>query len=742
MGHRHIFISVVIVILLLSVKVSGQVSDTTREVKDYTHEQIQQMSREQLLDLSLEELMGLVKKLKLTSIEELYQIVLNPVVKSASKKEEQSFKSPLSVSVITREEISNSGPLNIPEALRLSPDLIVRQKTNGNYDVHIRGNDNVPPGEYLFDSENTITLVMIDGRPVYNHFQGGTFWEALPISIDDIKKIEVVSGPATALYGPNAVTGVINILTLKPGSEELKVHGDLQYGNANSKKAYLSLNRNISKRLSARLSANYQHRDRFQDDYLNFVDYTYYPSDSLPGLINDAEKRYPDPMLALNNQGINFHARYENGNDLVVDLATGAQQSKIQTIYLDINNLSLSRRESEMSYFNLKGKWHHLKSMISYDKGVQDNAVGFYGYKYDIGNLNAVVEYDITGEIFTISPGMSYSESVFDDTPYLAATNEKTGLFNQRVVLSDLAYFVRAELTPTDALRFIAAVRLDDYNLPEQNYWSYQFISSYSVGEKSHFRMVYSRANRGPFMYDFHVDHRSQFVNDDGFTEIERFIPNINLDLVKMDMLEFGFRHRLRENILTDFSFFYNKAKDFSNSYTTVDTTHQTINYLSTTRNSNLLSRQLGATIRFNYVMNKKFSMKFFATGQLTVLENLNLDYALGSSQNQQIITIKSDFIHKSTPGLFGGLIMNYQPGERWNVNTNFYRYGKQNFFSIDGITEIEAKTIMNFKTSYRFYKNNRVYFNARNFLDNDTYEFPFADKARGLYMLGLHLNL
>lgn len=738
MGHKYIVILLLLVFALTGESLAQQPDSTA--VKDFTQEEIQQLTRDQLLDLSLEELMTLVKKLKLSSIEELYQMVLNPVVKSASKKEEQSFKSPLSVSVITKEEIRQSGALNIPEALRLSPDLIVRQKTNGNYDVHIRGNDNVPPGEYLFDSENTISLVMIDGRPVYNHFQGGTFWEALPITVDDIQKIEVVAGPATALYGPNAVTGVINILTSRPQTDDFRVHSDFQYGNANSQKAYLSLEKGYE-RFSTRISANYQHRDRFQDDYLNFIDYEYYPSDSLPSIINNADERYPEPMLALDNQGINLNTRYDNNKNLMLDLSVGAQKSSIQTIYLDINNLSLSRRESEMQYFNFRGNWHGLKATVSYDHGLQDNAVGFYGYKYDIGNLNSALEYDLNLGIFTFSPGISYTESVFDDTPYLNQQGDKSGLFNQRVVLSNTAYFIRSELNPTEKIRFIAAVRLDDYNLPEKNYWTYQFVSSFMVDEKSHLRLVYSRANRGPFMYDYHVDHRSEYVNNDGFTEVERFIPNVDLQLVVMDMLEFGFRHRLRENIMTDFSFFYHKAHDFSNNVTTVDTVGQSINYLSTIKNSDLISRQLGATVRFNYVMNKKFSMKLFATGQLTVLENLNLDYALGSGENQSLITINSDFIHKSTPSMYGGLILNYAPSDRWNFNTNFYRYGRQNFFSIDGITKIESKTIMNLKTSYRFYKDNHIYFNARNFLDNSSYEFPFADKARGLYMIGLNLN-
>lgn len=738
MEHKQLYI----ILLLFSFLASAQAQEQdTLRVEDYTIEQISGMTQEDLLNLSLEDLMLLVKKLKLNSVEELYQMILNPVVKSASKKEEQSFRSPLSVTVITREELRQSGALNIPEALRLAPGIIVRQKTNGNYDVHIRGNDNVPPGKYLFDSENTISLVMIDNRPVYNNFQGGIFWEALPIAIDDIKKIEVVTGPASALYGPNAVTGAINIITHKPENTKRHIHSNVQYGNANTQKAYLSVNQPISKKISAAISANYQQRDRFQDDYLNFEDYEYYPADSLDNIIPEASERYPEPMLALKNQGVNLGARYNNNKNLTLDLIAGAQKSEIQTVYLDINNLSLSRRESETQYLHFKGKWNDLSAMVSYDKGLQDNAVGFYGYKFNIDNLISVLEYDFDLGIFSVSPGISYSQSVFDDTPHLHDIEEKNGLFNKEVELSNLAYYLRSEINPTNNLRFIAALRMDDYNLPAKNYWSYQFVTAYSIGEKSHLRMVLSRANRGPFMYDFHVDHRTEYVTDDGHTVIERFIPNQNLELVKMDMLEFGFRHRIKENIVTDFTFFYHKARDFSTNAIDSTSTEQTISYNSTIKNSNLTSRQLGATVRFNYVMNKKFSFKAFATGQITMLEDINLDYALEKDDTPSFITIESDFLHESTPTLYGGLIMNYVPSNRWNMNMNLYRYGKQHFFTIDGITDIESKTIVNIKASYKFYRENTIFVNTRNFTDNGAYEFPFADEARGLYLVGMNLN-
>jgi iron complex outermembrane receptor protein len=79
------------------------------------------------------------------SLEEL----MNIDIVSASKKAESSFVSPLSSTVLTQDEILASGATTIEEALRLVPGMLIRETSNGNFDVHIRGNDNLPPGNIL-----------------------------------------------------------------------------------------------------------------------------------------------------------------------------------------------------------------------------------------------------------------------------------------------------------------------------------------------------------------------------------------------------------------------------------------------------------------------------------------------------------------------------------------------------------------------------------------------------------------
>ena len=99
------------------------------------------------------------------------------------------------------------GALTIPEILRYVPGLEVSSITSSHAEVSIRGLSQVP-------SNNV--LVMIDGRSVYIDYYGGVVWESLPILIEQIDRIEIMRSPGSALYGANAFSGVINILTKTP----------------------------------------------------------------------------------------------------------------------------------------------------------------------------------------------------------------------------------------------------------------------------------------------------------------------------------------------------------------------------------------------------------------------------------------------------------------------------------------------------------------------------------------------
>lgn len=144
------------------------------------------------------------------SIEELANIQIH----SVSKKPEPLAAAAASVFVITADDIRRSGWTTIADVLRLAPNLQVAQVSNGGHAISARG---------LNGSNNSASnklQVLIDGRSVYAPLFSGVFWDAQDLMLEDIERIEVISGPGGTLWGVNAVNGVINITTRAAGATQ------------------------------------------------------------------------------------------------------------------------------------------------------------------------------------------------------------------------------------------------------------------------------------------------------------------------------------------------------------------------------------------------------------------------------------------------------------------------------------------------------------------------------------------
>jgi iron complex outermembrane receptor protein len=125
-------------------------------------------------------------------------------VTSVSKQPEQVYKTAAAIYVITQEDIKRSGATTIPAALRLAPGVEVARIDSNKWSVGIRG----------FGSNLTRdVLVLIDGRTVYSTLLAGTYWSVQNVVLEDVDRIEVIRGPGGTIWGPNAVNGVINIIT-------------------------------------------------------------------------------------------------------------------------------------------------------------------------------------------------------------------------------------------------------------------------------------------------------------------------------------------------------------------------------------------------------------------------------------------------------------------------------------------------------------------------------------------------
>ena len=142
-----------------------------------------------------------VEDLRELSIDEL----INIEITSVSKRPEPLSRAPASVYVITSDDIRRSGALTVPDILRLAPNLQVARVSSSAYAISARGFNTFEAAIKL--------LVLIDGRSVYTPLHAGVFWDQNQVMVEDIERIEVISGPGGTLWGANAFNGVINIIT-------------------------------------------------------------------------------------------------------------------------------------------------------------------------------------------------------------------------------------------------------------------------------------------------------------------------------------------------------------------------------------------------------------------------------------------------------------------------------------------------------------------------------------------------
>ena len=254
-----------------------------------------------------------------------------PVVTIASKKPQKVVDSLVPVVVIEATEIELSGAANIPDLLRRIAGIDVLAVSASDHNVSIRG---------FNQQTSSRVLVLIDGRPVYLDFYGFVIWDALPVSMDEIRRIEIVKGPGSSMYGGNAFNGVINIITKSPeeiggtvlslsGGEYDTVVGSIMHGQKVGRTGYkFSFSRDEYGEWEQDGSYKYS-------DSANFLverDLARSSSLSLSGSIDQSEG---ETMTVLDNflretTLSHLMVDYRGGNDLNLKLFWNAMDTEIE----------------------------------------------------------------------------------------------------------------------------------------------------------------------------------------------------------------------------------------------------------------------------------------------------------------------------------------------------------------------------------------------------------------------------
>lgn len=720
--------------------------------------------------------------------------ILNMTIESVSKKTESLFDSALSSDTVTRDMIKRSGARSIMEALRLVPGLIVREQTAGNFDIHIRGLDNVPPHSMIQNFASNTVLVMIDYRVVYNYFMGGTFWETLPIEVDDVERIEVVRGPSSALYGPNAVSGVINIITRDSREPGFKANIHTELGPFQGQWAEPSLfqgqwiaNASIGYSggpFRGTLSTNYQEMARSRTEYYGYVDDKFYddPSQLKSAFFPDQpisypELRFPEPDLALRRCGANGFFAYEPNDQVLVRLSGGFQNSRSQKIYADLVSNSLTTNDSQTYYADARSRLFGAVVHVSYQGGTQviptgviqkvkvnDKEIDVETYNYDLKVLDTEIEYEVELFGINIRPGLSYRWTEYDGV-LIAKFDQNNNIIDSSQSLQNLAGAFRADTTLFNRLRLIAALRLDYYpNRTEDQYYpigqmnpvrkegkslylSFQFASTFKFNDDNLIRAGYSRSISGPFLLDTYINeyYRPPVVK----------LGNRAVDLLTMDMVELGYRARFLKNVDFSLEVFGSYTRDFPEIYLHVtDLDHYRIIYQFDNLDDQVY--QMGATASVGVATASVQARAFFTLQETRIYNHAPYTFHLFDfTYNPRNPENQVDLVHKGTPDFFGGFYLDFRPIEQLKLNLNAYYFSRHTQIRHDYVKgmfydaeyrpaefPVQASFLLNLKVGYQVFEYLTVFVNARNVLNLNQRQFFWGDVNHAVYMIGMDFAL
>jgi iron complex outermembrane recepter protein len=330
------------------------------------------------------------------SIEEL----MNESITSVTKKEQRIADAPAAIYVLTGEEILRAGFSSIPEALRMVPGLSVAQLDSQNWIVTARGFAAQYAGKLL---------VLIDGRTVYDPFYSGVLWSRQDLPLEDIDRIEVIRGPGAALWGANAVNGVINIIT--KSSQETQ--GNLAVASWGGTKSY------------AAVQSGGEIGDGHYRAYMKYDDYA---------SLKAADGTTADDPWHVWRAGFRTDWRSSTANQQTVqgDIYSGTLRVADAQTSLTPPYSSISRVSQGVSGGNILGRWQHAGDERSrwslqayYDRTELRDPV-FIGFMRDTFDLEFQHQMDVgTRQTVVYGGGYRFTQARYSDSYYLTYAHER-----------------------------------------------------------------------------------------------------------------------------------------------------------------------------------------------------------------------------------------------------------------------------------------------------------------------------
>lgn len=342
-----------------------------------------------------------------------------------SRRPQPLRRAPSSVDVLTYDDLAKLGTKSLSDALRSLPGLAVTRISATETNIAARGmNDESSASQGI--------MGLLDGRQTYNEFLGAVLWETLPVHLQDIERVEVLRGPASFLYGPNALHGLVNISTRSPLSYE----ADRVFLHA-SAGSYAS---NLESLIYVRRQGDTALKVKLVRDDI----------DQFEGRDNTRDKVFVEGRLETDLDGHRF------------DLSAGVGRQKADVLIAPFGLVPEENFENriEEGFLRALYAWEGLRVQISWTRFLSESSPREQVYSpFAIASDAADVDVQyafapISGH--TLTAGVGYRRASFDTQDVdISLGRHATGV---------AWIFVQDEFEPADGLWITGGLRLDDHS--------------------------------------------------------------------------------------------------------------------------------------------------------------------------------------------------------------------------------------------------------------------------------------
>jgi len=640
--------------------------------------------------------------------------VFEESVVTASRTAQSPLDAPNSTSIITEQDVRLSGITKIPELLRRLAGIDIMETTASQTEVSMRG----------FNQRlSNKVLVLIDGRSAYTDLLGATLWSDLPVSVEEIQRIEVVRGPGSALYGADAFNGVVNIITKPPGEGKSGVNAG--YGDHNASHVAVFANARDGE-LGYRVTAGYDYLPRWSREI---------PPNNIARPFNADQNASLSSALATIEVSRHF------GKDVTAGLFGNYQEGLNEILAVGPVNDDIIKGESTNAAAWVNSKHFELRSFWTYTRGQSAVNAGYPGQSL-LQSIYLTNVVDVEGQYIDQFEGRGVLDDLHIGVNYRVKQVDWTYL-ERNEVENHFGVFLHDEVKIGPQFAVVADYRADYVPYLQRIVQSPRGSVLVHPTPKSTIRGIVATAFRTPTFLESYIGLPVQLPVQ-GATLVGPHVQT-QIEPEQIFTTEVGYLNSESDFFTFDSAFFYNHA---SNLIEVQPNTPITVGDLLNPNQPTGLRPADGTYVLFSggfenqcqryNVFGSELGVRTFPVEGLDVYANYTLmkvaqnDDGCSPEQKSLLATDARTSAHKvnggvqlrTKIGIDAAVDFHYVSPQDWaeqvtNVQRQQIEY--QSF-------HLDAYTLVNARVGYRFYRNQaEVSGVAFNLLDDQHREHPFG---------------